>query len=50
VPRPRDPGQILAPTLLATKRRLDALIPPEESQKEAGLPIYRLTDVHGSVF
>ena len=52
VPRPRSTEQMLDPTFLATKRRLEELIhPPDETPEEAAeLPIYRLTDVNDTVF
>ena len=50
VPRPRTPEQVLDPTFLATKHRLEALIhPPGEAREGAELPIYRLTDVNDTV-
>jgi NitT/TauT family transport system ATP-binding protein len=43
VPRPRDITQFVEPEFLATKRRMQELIHPEESKKAAHLPMLRMT-------
>ena len=49
VPRPRDPGQFLAPEFLATKKRLEELIRPPELAQNDGIPMIRLTEVGDEV-
>jgi NitT/TauT family transport system ATP-binding protein len=49
VPRPRGPGQLLAPTFLATKQRLEALIHPSGSTEPVNLPDIRMTAVGDEV-
>ena len=49
--RPRDPGQLLDPWFLATKKRLEELIHPRPAadDREEDLPIIRLTEVGDEV-
>ena len=51
VERPRDPGQLLDPWFLATKKRLEELIHPRPAadDREEDLPIIRLTEVGDEV-
>ena len=51
VERPRDPGQLLDPWFLATKKRLEELIHPRPAADDGGedLPIIRLTEVGDEV-
>ena len=43
VPRPREIAQFVEPEFLATKKRMQELIHPESSKKEAQLPMLRMT-------
>ena len=45
VDRPRHTGQLLSPHFLATKKRLEQLIHPDDPEAEKDLPIIRLTQV-----
>ena len=49
VPRPRAPGQFLAPEFLATKKRLEELIRPPELAQNDEFPMVRLTEVGDEV-
>ena len=49
VPRPRAPGQLLAPEFLATKKRLEELIRPPELAQNDEFPMVRLTEVGDEV-
>jgi ABC-type nitrate/sulfonate/bicarbonate transport system, ATPase component len=49
VPRPRDPGQLLTPEFLATRKRLEELIHPPSSATTDKLPNLRLTVVGDEV-
>lgn len=49
VPRPRDPGQLLTPEFLATRKRLEELIHPPSSATTDKLPNLRLTTVGDEV-
>ena len=45
VDRPRHAGQLLSPHFLATKKRLEQLIHPDDPEADKDLPIIRLTRV-----
>ena len=51
VPRPRTPEQLLDPYFLATRKRLDELIHPNDDAdaESRPLPVYRMTPVTDSV-
>lgn len=49
VPRPRDPGQLLTPEFLATRKRLEELIHPPSAAAADKLPNLRLTTVGDDV-
>ena len=50
VPRPRSTEQLRGPEFLATKRRLEELVHPEDEQDAAPLPVIRMTPVGDEVF
>jgi NitT/TauT family transport system ATP-binding protein len=45
VDRPRHVGQLLSPHFLATKKRLEQLIHPDDAEADQDLPIIRMTQV-----
>jgi NitT/TauT family transport system ATP-binding protein len=49
VPRPRHPDQLVSPTFLAVRRRLEELIHPPSETKNDRLPMVRLTQVGDNV-
>jgi len=49
VPRPRSADQLLDPTFLATRQRIDELIHPKNVHKESKLPVFRMTVVGDDV-
>jgi NitT/TauT family transport system ATP-binding protein len=49
VPRPRTTGQLLDPTFLATRRRVDELIHPKQPSAVEDLPLFRMTVVWDDV-
>ncbi len=49
VSRPRSPGQFLSPEFLATKKRLEELIRPSDSDSNETVPMIRLTEIGDEV-
>jgi len=49
VPRPRSPEQFLSPEFLATKKRLEDLIRPADSNSNETVPMIRLTEIGDEV-
>ena len=49
VPRPRSADQIISPSFLATKKRLEELIHPPQKSAEDKLPMVRMTRVGDDV-
>lgn len=49
VPRPRSSEQLLDPTFLSTRRRVDELIHPKQSSTVENLPLFRMTVVGDDV-